>query len=75
MPSAAIVASSAASSLPMMSASPRVTYMPAVRRSRVAEGSIRSFATSWPSRSDGTTYGRPSGNRMRRSHHAATRLG
>jgi hypothetical protein len=31
------------------------TYMPAVRRSRVADGSISSCATSPPRRSDGTT--------------------
>ena len=49
------------------SSSSRPMNMPAVSRSRVADGAIRSCATSWPSWSDGTSYGRPSGNTMRRA--------
>ena len=67
--SAAIVAASARSICATGSSRRVGRYMPAVRRSRAADGSIRSRATSWPSASDGTTYGRPSGNTIA-PHHA-----
>jgi hypothetical protein len=50
---AASIAASMTASVSSRSADP--TYVPAVSRSRVADGWISSFATSWPSRSDGTT--------------------
>ena len=72
--SAATVAASARSSSPTGSSGSPMN-MPAVSRSRVADGSITSRATCWPSRSDGTTCGRPSGNTTKRSSAATMRFG